>query len=114
MNTPDTEPTDLLDYIEPTEPVILTTESVNIEQFLVDYLSSDETITINAQWVQNQLIELQTLKREQKQLKEAEKQNKRNLSLLKSRLDSLNTTIDIMKLRVQPKIVKRRYLDVSV
>ena len=95
-------------------PVILSTENVALDQFLCEFIKDDEMISVDANWLQSKLRELEKLKRENSYREEIEKQNERNLNILKSRLDNMTIAMDIMKLQNRPRVVKNRVLDVRI
>ena len=94
------------------EPVLLSTEKVSIDQFMCDYFKEDETITVNANWLQKQLVELNQLFCENEKLKQDKQEVQRSLNLLKSKLDNLNLAMDIIKTK-HPKVLKTKILDVK-
>jgi len=91
-------------------------EKVQMDDFLVEYISdSNDTITVNALFLQDTLRELNKLKIENKKLISEKLSTQRSLEVLRSRIESLNVSMEVMKLRSVPKKINvRRILDVSI
>ena len=95
-------------------PVILSTEKIALDQFLCEYIKPGEMISVDANWLQSKLQELNKLQRREIQQKEIESQNERKLIILKRKIDSMNTALDVIKLKTKPQIVKNRVLDINI
>jgi len=100
----------------PVEPecVYNVEEKVGLDDFLADFIPAGDKITVDANWLQTKLKDMYRMEINEKQMLKEKQALNGNLSILKSRIDTLNTTVDIMKIDRKPKIEVRRVLDVYI
>ena len=73
------------------------TDGYSLDQFMVDYFKEEDSIEVNCKWLQHTVRTLNTLNRE------LEKTNEANTKLL-DKVDSLNHTIEVMRITDKPKL----------
>lgn len=91
--------------------VLESKEEINIEDFLCDFIPEYDEITVNARWLQDVLKENNKLTNKNKALQYKQDELLNAINLLNNRIDNLNLSISISKAQ-QPKVIKRRYLNI--
>jgi len=88
-------------------------EEVQLEQFLCEFIPRGDKIFVDANWLQEKLKHMYLMEIKEKKLKKEKEEMNKNLSILKSRIDTLNTTVQIMKVK-KPEVRVNRYLNVKL